>query len=95
MIPTRALTRPAFRPWSSYHPALATGVRDLHRIPKRTPLLTPKLGIAPRRRDGVAWQSSVTGEGKSGHIVAGPNESILYFDSMITPRPILTSFNVG
>lgn len=43
----------------------------------RSTLQSSTFGKSPRR-----WETTVTGEEKSGHIYAGPNESILFYDNL-------------
>lgn len=66
--------------------------------------LTRSLGAAPRlapptrdlaKQPPRRWESTSTSplqdDKKSGHITAGPNESILFFDS--EPSPTVTTYN--
>ncbi|KAI1106759.1 RNA12 protein-domain-containing protein [Jackrogersella minutella] len=52
------------------------------------PILTPRCQSRSPRSTPVlrAWQSTTTGEGKSGHIEAAPNESILWIDNIFPLR---------
>lgn len=43
----------------------------------RSTLQSSTFGKSPRR-----WETTVTGEEKSGHIYAGPHESILFYDNL-------------
>ncbi|EOO03562.1 putative mitochondrial escape protein 2 protein [Phaeoacremonium minimum UCRPA7] len=42
----------------------------------------PQARLPPPRWATKAWESTTTGDQKSGHIYAGPNESIIFFDNL-------------
>lgn len=39
-------------------------------------------GLSPRPVAARRWETTITGDQKSGHIYAGPNESILFYDNL-------------
>ncbi|KAI0884677.1 RNA12 protein-domain-containing protein [Annulohypoxylon maeteangense] len=67
--------------FASSCPRNLPGLRTPSSILRSRPIVTPRYQLrwTPALR---AWESTTTGEGKSGHIDAAPNESILWIDNL-------------
>ncbi|KAI0900506.1 RNA12 protein-domain-containing protein [Annulohypoxylon nitens] len=67
--------------FASSCPRSLPGLRAQSSILRPRPIVTPR--YQPRWTPALrAWESTTTGEGKSGHIDAAPNESILWIDNL-------------
>lgn len=77
MIPRRVLTGPARLRGLSGH-ALSRGWQDRLLTPLSTRCREPSTKPLAAQR----WESTIAGDQKSGHIYAGTNESILFFDNI-------------
>ncbi|KAI1461160.1 RNA12 protein-domain-containing protein [Annulohypoxylon moriforme] len=67
--------------FASSCPRSLPGLRTRSSILRPRPIITPR--YQPRWTPALrAWESTSTGEGKSGHIDAAPNESILWIDNL-------------
>ncbi|KAI1210661.1 RNA12 protein-domain-containing protein [Annulohypoxylon truncatum] len=71
--------------FASSCPRSLPGLRTPSSILRPRPIITPRYQLrwTPALR---AWESTTTGEGKSGHIDAAPNESILWIDNLFPLR---------